>query len=116
MLNLPLFDKLREKQPSNFKKLIPVSGDISQENLVLSSLKDPIPGWIDNFNGPMGLFVVAGKGLLRVLVASNYISQNDIPVDTVINTIILVTWKLGLTTYDHQRISNCIKLMKVILI
>jgi len=32
-----LYDKLREEQPSNFKKLIPVSGDISKENLGLSA-------------------------------------------------------------------------------
>ncbi|CAL1678653.1 unnamed protein product [Lasius platythorax] len=83
---------------------------IVRPSIVLNSLKDPIPGWIDNFNGPIGLFVVAGKGLLRVLVASNYISQNDIPVDTVINTIILVTWKLGLTTFTPDStllVVNC---------
>lgn len=33
-----LYDKLREEQPSNFKKLIPVSGDISKENLDLSAV------------------------------------------------------------------------------
>ncbi|XP_070154810.1 fatty acyl-CoA reductase 1-like [Polyergus mexicanus] len=38
MLNLPLYDKLREKQPSNFKKLIVVSGDTSQKNLGLSAV------------------------------------------------------------------------------
>lgn len=32
-----LYDKLREEQPSNFMKLIPVSGDISKENLGLST-------------------------------------------------------------------------------
>lgn len=31
-----MFDKLREKQSLNFKKLIPVFGDISQENFNLS--------------------------------------------------------------------------------
>lgn len=33
-----LYDKLREEQPSNFKKLIPVSGDINKENLDLSAV------------------------------------------------------------------------------
>lgn len=31
-----IYDKLRENQPSNFKKLIPISGDIAKENLGLS--------------------------------------------------------------------------------
>ncbi|CAL1678604.1 unnamed protein product [Lasius platythorax] len=72
---------------------------IVRPSIVMCSLKDPFPGWIDNFNGPMGLSIAAGKGLLQVLCASNYISQNNMPVDTVINTIILVTWKLGLTSF-----------------
>lgn len=33
-----LYDKLREEQPSNFKKLIPLSGDVSKENLGLSAI------------------------------------------------------------------------------
>ncbi|CAL1689787.1 unnamed protein product [Lasius platythorax] len=246
MLNSPLYDKLREKQPSNFKKLIPVSGDISKENLGLSaadrqmlaekvtiiihsaatvkfneslkhailintrptrdicilaenmknlialvyistaytqlnnsfieekayppiadwrkmikvaesmdeyilnifttkcldtipntyifsknlaesiiqeyssslpcaivrpsvvtfSLKDPIPGYIDSFNGPIGLLTAGGKGLLRVIYANKHTSQNDVPVDTVINTIILVSWKLGLTIPSSTFIVN----------
>ncbi|XP_029680142.1 fatty acyl-CoA reductase 1-like [Formica exsecta] len=35
---ISLYDKLREKQPLNFKKLIVVSGDTSQENLGLSAV------------------------------------------------------------------------------
>ncbi|CAL1687699.1 unnamed protein product [Lasius platythorax] len=38
ILSLPLYDKLREEQPSNFKKLIPISGDVSKENLDLSAV------------------------------------------------------------------------------
>ncbi|CAL1672392.1 unnamed protein product [Lasius platythorax] len=38
MLNLSLYHKLREEHSSNFKKLIPVSGDTSQKNLGLSAV------------------------------------------------------------------------------
>ncbi|XP_029169081.1 fatty acyl-CoA reductase 1-like [Nylanderia fulva] len=72
---------------------------IVRPSIVTSSWKDPFPGWIDSFNGPIGLMVAAGKGLMRVTLASNNITANYMPVDTVINTIILVTWKLGLTTF-----------------
>lgn len=53
-------------------------------------LRDPIPGWINNFNGLIGLLTVGGKGILQVAYANNYTYQNDIPIDTVINTIILL--------------------------
>ncbi|KAM0727958.1 putative fatty acyl-CoA reductase [Formica fusca] len=78
---------------------------IVRPSVVTWSLRDPIPGWIDNFNGPMGLITAGGKGILRVAYANNYTQQNDIPVDTVINTIILVIWKLGLTTFTPK--STC---------
>lgn len=32
-----MYDKLREEQPSNLKKIIPLSGDASKENLGLSA-------------------------------------------------------------------------------
>lgn len=38
MFLFQLYDKLREEQPSNFKKLIPISGDASKENLGLSAI------------------------------------------------------------------------------
>ncbi|XP_029168438.1 fatty acyl-CoA reductase 1-like isoform X2 [Nylanderia fulva] len=37
ILKLPLFDKLRKEQPSNLKKIIPLFGDVSKENLGLSA-------------------------------------------------------------------------------
>jgi hypothetical protein len=30
--------------------------------LVTASFKEPMPGWVDNLNGPTGLMVGAGKG------------------------------------------------------
>lgn len=29
-------------------------------SIVISTMKDPIPGWIDNFNGPIGLLIGSG--------------------------------------------------------
>uniref|UniRef100_A0A1I8FAQ0 Fatty acyl-CoA reductase n=1 Tax=Macrostomum lignano TaxID=282301 RepID=A0A1I8FAQ0_9PLAT len=28
---------------------------------------DPFPGWVDNFNGPTGLFAAVGKGMMRIM-------------------------------------------------
>ncbi|XP_029168978.1 fatty acyl-CoA reductase 1-like [Nylanderia fulva] len=95
--NTYIFSKnLAESVIQEYSLFLPCA--IVRPSIVASSWKDPIPGWIDTFNGPFGLMIAGGKGLVRVALASNSISQNNIPVDTVINTIILVTWKLGLTT------------------
>ncbi|XP_025263397.1 fatty acyl-CoA reductase 1-like [Camponotus floridanus] len=96
--NTYLFSKkLAESVIHEYSSSLPCA--IVRPSIVISSLKDPIPGWIDNFNGPVGLLAFGGKGLLRVLYGSKCTSQNQIPIDTVINTIIVVTWKLGLTTF-----------------
>lgn len=68
----------------------------------MPSLKEPIPGWIDNIYGPIGIFIGGGKGITRVACLNKSVNQDAVPVDIVIKTIIVVSWKLGLTTYDHN--------------
>ncbi|KAL6446600.1 hypothetical protein ACFW04_001247 [Cataglyphis niger] len=85
--------KLSESIIQEYSAALPCA--IVRPSIVTSSLKDPIPGWIDNFNGPLGLSCFAGTGLLRVVYG----------IDTVIDTIILVIWKLGLTTLTPE--STC---------
>ncbi|XP_072763113.1 fatty acyl-CoA reductase 1-like [Anoplolepis gracilipes] len=108
--NTYIFSKnLAESIIQEYSSFLPCT--IVRPSIVIHSLRDPIPGWIDNFNGPIGLLIAGAKGLLQVLYASNNISQNNIPVDTVINIIILATWKLGLTTLTPEStffVVNCI--------
>ncbi|KAM0734480.1 Fatty acyl-CoA reductase 1 [Formica fusca] len=108
--NTYIFSKnLAESVIQEYSSSLPCA--IVRPSMVVPSLKDPIPGWIDNFNGVLGLSCFSGKGLLRVMYGSNYISQNLIPIDTVINIIILVIWKLGLTTFTPEStcfVVNCI--------
>lgn len=69
--------------------------------LVTPSLNDPLPGWVDNFYGLIGIIVGGGEGVLRVFNASKHICVDEISVDIVIKSII-TTWKFGLNTYDYQ--------------
>jgi hypothetical protein len=68
---------------------------------VVNSANDPFPGWVDNVYGPIGLFIAAGKGVLRVVYDSKHTTLDLIPVDFVIKTVIAAAWKLGLTKYDQ---------------
>ncbi|CAL1683757.1 unnamed protein product [Lasius platythorax] len=97
--NTYIFSKnLAESIIQEYSSSLPCA--IVRPSVVIFSLKDPIPGYISSFNGPIKSLIAGGKGLLRVGYANKYTSLNDIPVDTVINTIILVTWKLGLTIFS----------------
>ncbi|XP_043919500.1 fatty acyl-CoA reductase 1-like [Protopterus annectens] len=65
---------------------------IIRPSIVGASWKEPFPGWIDNFNGPNGLFIAAGKGILRTMRASNNAVADLVPVDVVVNTILAAAW------------------------
>ncbi|XP_055587027.1 putative fatty acyl-CoA reductase CG5065 [Uranotaenia lowii] len=74
-------------------------------SIVISTMKDPIPGWIDNFNGPVGLLVGCGIGLCRTM----YCDPNNIadftPVDVCIKAMIVAAWKKGTAVIQSTPIS-----------
>jgi fatty acyl-CoA reductase len=41
---------------------------IVRPSIVVSTWKEPVPGWVDNLNGPTGLFLIAGIGVMRTAV------------------------------------------------
>ena len=67
-----------------------------------STFQEPFPGWLDNVYGPIGITIGAGKGIIRVAYTNGTINEDFVPVDIVIKIVIIVTWKVGLTTYDHR--------------
>ncbi|KAL4721327.1 hypothetical protein ACJJTC_007158, partial [Scirpophaga incertulas] len=40
---------------------------IARPSIVIAAWKEPVPGWVDNLNGPTGLLVGSGKGELKLL-------------------------------------------------
>ncbi|CAG5958538.1 unnamed protein product [Menidia menidia] len=68
---------------------------IVRPSIVGASWKEPFPGWIDNFNGPSGIFIAAGKGILRTMRASNDAVADLVPVDVVINATLAAGWYSG---------------------
>ncbi|CAG9838751.1 unnamed protein product [Diabrotica balteata] len=64
---------------------------ITRPSVVIHTYDDPIEGWMDNFNGPVGLLAAGGKGILRVVYAKEDMKVDYIPADFVIKGIILAT-------------------------
>lgn len=65
-------------------------GEFFFENifLVIPIWKEPIPGWTDNINGPTGLLIGAGKGVIRSMYCNGSAYADYVPVDIVVNVII----------------------------
>lgn len=60
---------------------------------VLSAHKEPVEGWVDNLNGPTGIIAAAGKGFFRTMLCHGYKTADLVPVDTVINLMVVAAWK-----------------------
>ncbi|KAK9500979.1 hypothetical protein O3M35_002123 [Rhynocoris fuscipes] len=63
---------------------------IVRPSIVISAWKDPLPGWVDNLNGPTGLLVGGGKGVIRSMHCNAEYNAEVIPVDMAINAILAI--------------------------
>lgn len=62
---------------------------------VTPAWQEPLPGWVDNLNGPVGLIVGGGKGVIRSMHCNANYHAEIIPVDFAINALIGIAFKIG---------------------
>ncbi|XP_045770532.1 fatty acyl-CoA reductase 1-like [Maniola jurtina] len=94
MPNTYVFNKqLAEHVVYEQKGILPIV--IVRPSIVISSIKEPVPGWIENFNGPVGLSIASAKGILRTVYAGSDIIADFIPVDVVVKGFIVASWIRG---------------------
>jgi len=61
--------------------------------VVIPAYKEPLPGWVDNLNGPIGLLVGGGKGVIRSMHCNGNYNAEVMPVDLAINNLIIIAYK-----------------------
>ncbi|KAI8034151.1 hypothetical protein M5D96_013113 [Drosophila gunungcola] len=59
---------------------------------VTPAIAEPLPGWVDNMNGPTGVLIGAGKGVIRSMICNGELKSEVIPVDIAINGLILIPY------------------------
>ncbi|XP_066255909.1 fatty acyl-CoA reductase 1 [Euwallacea similis] len=72
------------------KDNIPVC--ILRPSIVIPIWKEPIPGWTDNINGPTGLLIGAGKGVIRTMYCQEKSYADYLPVDILVNATLCIVW------------------------
>ncbi|CAH0546044.1 unnamed protein product [Brassicogethes aeneus] len=77
---------------------------IIRPSIVTPALKEPVPGWVDNLNGPMGLIVGGGKGIIRSMHCKGELNAHIVPVDVAINATIVAAQKLGSSTQRPKEV------------
>ncbi|KAI5640427.1 male sterility protein domain-containing protein [Phthorimaea operculella] len=100
--------KLIESEPNTYSYTKAITEDLVDEygskfplaiarpSIVTSALKDPYPGWVDNLNGPTGLLIASGKGVIRSMHCEPSYTADAMPVDVTANGCILIAYATAL--------------------
>ncbi|XP_022655396.1 fatty acyl-CoA reductase 1-like isoform X1 [Varroa jacobsoni] len=92
-------------KPASIKKPFAIS--IVRPSIVVGSLAEPVPGWVDNYNGPNGMVLATALGVLRSIYSKKEMRADFIPVDIVANTILVVAWHTGMFRPQNVLVYNC---------
>ncbi|XP_041971170.1 putative fatty acyl-CoA reductase CG5065 [Aricia agestis] len=79
---------------------------IGRPSIVTSAWKEPFPGWVDNINGPTGLIVGSGKGVIRTMHCEPSYNADALPVDVIVNGCILIAYVTAIDKPKEARIFN----------
>ncbi|CAG5080950.1 Similar to far1: Fatty acyl-CoA reductase 1 (Xenopus laevis) [Cotesia congregata] len=100
--------RMAEQVVSDYSHVIPAV--VFRPSIVIATMDEPMPGWVDNFNGPTGLMVGGGKGVLRTVYGDPQLRADFIPVDVAIKAMIIASWKRGIRTITKDpsvHVYNC---------
>ncbi|XP_065173081.1 putative fatty acyl-CoA reductase CG5065 [Atheta coriaria] len=73
-------------------------------SVVIPVWKDPLPGWTDNINGPTGLLIGAGKGVIRTMYCNSSGYADYLPVDIAVNGVLVAS--CDFLKYGERNIYN----------
>lgn len=77
------------------KKLLPnIPIAMVRPSIVAGIWRQPIAGWVDNFNGPTGVILSMMTGAIQAMVACSNYCADIVPVDIVANLIICTAWQV----------------------
>ncbi|XP_023179611.1 putative fatty acyl-CoA reductase CG5065 isoform X2 [Drosophila hydei] len=68
---------------------------IARPSIVSPAAYEPLPGWVDNLNGPTGLMIGCGKGVIRSVLVKKENKAEVIPVDYAINGLIVIPYEFN---------------------
>ncbi|KAL0858675.1 hypothetical protein ABMA27_011167 [Loxostege sticticalis] len=80
---------------------------IFRPTIVISALRTPFPGWVENMNGPTGVIVGAGKGVLHVFSCRRDARADMIPVDIATDSLLAAAWETATDKSPEVRVYNC---------
>lgn len=96
---------LAEHEVANAASQVPSA--IVRPSMITCAWKEPVPGWTNSKNGPTGFMMGAAKGIVRRLPVDKDLIYDYIPVDTVINQLMVAAWHVGNTRPQTTPVYHC---------
>jgi fatty acyl-CoA reductase len=92
MPNTYVFSKnLAEHVSLHYKDKIPII--IFRPSIIFSAWEEPFCGYVDNFNGPMGILLASHIGISKTMQCNPNVVLDMCPVDACVKAMIISTWK-----------------------
>lgn len=80
---------------------------IVRPSMITAAWHEPVPGWTISKNGPQGFLMGASKGVVRRLPVGKDIIYDYIPVDVVVNEILLCAYYVNRNRSSDTAIFHC---------
>ncbi|XP_052738911.1 putative fatty acyl-CoA reductase CG5065 [Bicyclus anynana] len=95
---------LSEDLVSQYSGKFPIA--LARPSIVIPAYKEPLAGWTDNINGPSGVIYAASRGVLRSMYCKDSTKVDTVPVDFVINALILLACVTACEKPKDVRVCN----------
>ncbi|KAK9738328.1 Male sterility protein [Popillia japonica] len=80
---------------------------IVRPSMIIGAWREPTPGWTISKNGPQGFLMGASKGVVRRLPVGKTLIYDYIPVDIVVNQLLVAGFHAAATKSKEVEIYHC---------
>lgn len=80
---------------------------IVRPSMIIGAWKEPVPGWTASKNGPQGFLMGASKGVVRRLPVAKNLVYDYIPVDVVVNNLIVAAYSVKRDGNKGVKVYHC---------
>ncbi|CAH1396785.1 unnamed protein product [Nezara viridula] len=80
---------------------------IVRPSIVTAAWQEPFPGWVDNFAGITGIMCEIARGTIRSIICNDKYLVDIIPVDIVVDTLIVAAWHTATFRKSVVPVYNC---------
>ncbi|XP_066593248.1 uncharacterized protein [Prorops nasuta] len=80
---------------------------IVRPSMIVGAWQEPVPGWTTSKNGPQGFLMGASKGIVRRLPVGKSLIYDYIPVDIVVNNLIVAGYAVARDSDKNVKVYHC---------